>query len=206
MPSRQPKALCVGNQVCESISQGGVDSAPPGPLAVSPMDQNAHARLVANLHLPRRRMARGQPPDRRRAHPRLLAGVERVRRRARLRGRDARSRQALRPSQSLGPVDVPQADDERRGDGRARDGGGEEIQRPGPNSISARCTGPNGAAPRARWRRTRTRPASASASTRRRCPRRPACRSPAPPTPSRSPSPCRSTPRPAASIPTTGGP
>ena len=41
---------------------------------------------------------------------------------------------------------------------------------PAPNSISARCTGPNRAAPPARCRRTRTRPASASASTRRRCP------------------------------------
>ena len=44
----------------------------------------------------------GNAPDHRRAHPRLLAGVERVRRRARLRGRDARSRQALRPPQPLG--------------------------------------------------------------------------------------------------------
>ena len=90
-------------------------------------EQNAHARLVANLHLLRRRMARGQRPDRRRAHPWLLAGVERVRRRARLRGGDARSRQALRPPQPLGPVDGPEADDERRGDGRARGRGGEEI-------------------------------------------------------------------------------
>ena len=56
-----------------------------------------------------------------------------------------------------------------------------------------------------RSRPTRIRPASASASTRRLCLSRPAYRSPDRPTPSRSPSPCRSRPRRAASIPTTRG-
>src|SRR5277367_3937111 len=35
MSAHQPRALCVGSQVCDSTGQGGVDNAPPGPPAVS---------------------------------------------------------------------------------------------------------------------------------------------------------------------------
>ncbi len=169
------------------------------------MDQEADVRLVANLHLSRRRMARGQRPDRRGAHARLLAGFERVRRRARLRGGDARSRQALRPPQSLGHSPVSQAHDERRGDGRTGARGGEEVQPRRrtlyPPDVLGRawlahvlCPAGSGFDP---LLPLHLRSAVASADGRR--------RSPAPLSPSRSASPCRSKPRRAASIPTTGG-
>ena len=145
----------------------------------------------------------GNAPIVGRPHPRLLAGFERVRRRARLRGGDARSRQALRAAQPLGQGHVSQADDERRGDDRTGARGDEEIQARGrtlyPPDVLGRARLAHVLGP-ARPRfdpllPLSLRSAAASADRRR--------RSPARLSPSRSASPCRSKPRPAASIPTT---
>ena len=79
---------------------------------------NPMSGLVADLHLSRRRVDRRQYALHRRADARLLAGLERVRRRAGLRRRDARPRQALRPPQPFGQDHVAEADRQRGGDGR----------------------------------------------------------------------------------------
>ena len=65
--------------------------------------------LVADLDLLRRRMARGQRAAVGRAHPRHLARLLGVRRRARVRGHGARPRPALRARQRLGQDHVPEA-------------------------------------------------------------------------------------------------
>ena len=65
--------------------------------------------LVQDLDLLRRRLARGQYRHHRPAHPCVLARLLGVRRRARLRGRDARSRPALRARERFRAKAVPQA-------------------------------------------------------------------------------------------------
>ena len=71
----------------------------------------ASPALSDDLDLFRRRLARGQRPAVGRAHARDLARLLGVRRRPRVRGRDARSRSALRARQRLGQDHVSQADD-----------------------------------------------------------------------------------------------
>ncbi len=60
------------------------------------------AAILEDLDVLRRRLARGQRADHGRAHARRLARLDGVRRRARLRGRDARSRPALRARERVG--------------------------------------------------------------------------------------------------------
>ena len=145
----------------------------------------------------------GNTPVHRRAHPRLLAGLERVRRRARLRGRDPRPRQALRPPQPFGENDVAEAVHERGGDGRTRARGRAEVHARGRSLYPADVLG--------RTRRRDHRCSPIPNSTRfclslYEAPLPAADRHFDHPLPLRQAarrSPCRSTPRPAASIRTT---
>ena len=191
-----------------TLFRAGFGRANPNRLYARPFprDQSADVRLVANLHLSRWAMARGQRADHRSAHARLLAGFERVRRRASLRGGDARPRQAFRAAQPLGQGHVAQADDERRGDAGGRKRGDQEIQARRRTLYPADVLGRARLAHVVRPAGPRLRPAFACVSTRRRCLPRPGYRSPARLSPSPSPSPCRSTPRQAASIPTMRAP
>ena len=158
-------------------------------------------QLFADLDVLRRAMARGQRADHGTAHACGLARLDRVRRRARLRGRRARSRPPLRAGQLVRDQFPAEAG------GRHRD-----LDRSGarrhralcgrmPNSISARCIGHSMAAAAACCS-TPTPPTGACASTKRRCRSRRATRSRCRRSAVRPWRPRRSMPRRPASIPT----
>ena len=116
----------------------------------------------------RRRLARGQRAALGRAHARDLARLLGVRRRARVRGRGARPRPALRARQRLGQDHVPQAAASRSSSGSTWCATASSASRPTRRSTSGRCTG-RSAPGRRRCRPIRNPRAGASRSTTRRC-------------------------------------
>ena len=101
-------------------------------------------RKDGHAHLLERHLARGQPGDPGAARSRLLAGLDRIRRRPRLRGLRAGPRPPCGTRRALGPFAGPQPDQDGRGDPRADARGDPPLRAQGRALCAADVLGDQG--------------------------------------------------------------